>query len=146
MNQILQNFEKVVVGSLVGMMMLTVLVATVELGWLIVKDLAQPPIDFLTISELLDVFGFFMMILIGIELIDSVKAYLKDHHIRVEAVIMVAMIAIARKVIILDYKETPAINLIGIAALMGALAGGYYLARRTSLDEEAAARKKAETP
>ena len=40
---------------------------------------------------------------------------------------MVAMIAIARKVIILDVKELPSVTLLGIAAIIITLSGGYYL-------------------
>jgi uncharacterized membrane protein (DUF373 family) len=40
------------------------------------------------------------------------------------------MIAIARKVIILDVKELSSLTLIGIGAIVLALSTGYYLLKR----------------
>lgn len=39
------------------------------------------------------------------------------------------MIAVARKMIILDLKDVPAPTLLAIAAILLALAGGYYLTK-----------------
>ncbi len=47
-----------------------------------------------------EIFGFFMLILIGIELLETIRAYLVENVVHVEVVIEVALIAIARKVII----------------------------------------------
>lgn len=110
---------------LVGMMMLTIGIATIEL----LLDLARPPFDLLSISEMIDLFIFFLMILIGLELLDTVKSYLTEHTIRVEAVFMVAMIALTRKVIIMEYKDVLPLTLMGIALLVIALAAGYWLTR-----------------
>lgn len=60
------------------------------------------------ITELLELFGVFMIVLIGLELMDTVKTYITDKRIRVEAVLIVAMIAVARKVILRDLKDVPA--------------------------------------
>jgi uncharacterized membrane protein (DUF373 family) len=45
------------------------------------------------------------------------------------------MIAIARKVIILDVKELPSATLLGIAAIIITLSSGYYLFKRARLEE-----------
>lgn len=129
MKKILTNFERLVVGVLIALMMLTILVSTGELTWLLVKDLIQPPFDLLTINELLEVFGFFMVILIGIELLDTVKSYVTEQHIRVESVIMVAIIALARKVIVLDLKDYSPLTLLALATLLLSLSAGYFLLR-----------------
>lgn len=138
MKNFLLVFEKLVVGALVAMMMLTILIATGELGWLLVKDLIEPPLNLLTINELLEVFGFFMIVLIGIELLDTVKAYVTEQHIRVEAVLMVAIIALARKVIVLDLDKYSAPTLFALAALLLALSAGYFFLRHRSTPAAAA--------
>jgi uncharacterized membrane protein (DUF373 family) len=51
-------------------------------------------------------------------------------------VFLVAMIAIARKVIILDIKEVSGITLVGIGAIIITLSGGYYLVRSKRKDED----------
>jgi len=127
----LKIFEKLILFSLVGMMALVVALATIELGWVIVKDILTPPVLLLEINELLDIFGLFLLVLIGLELLDTIKSYLVEHKLHVEIVLVVAMIAIARKVIILDTEKLSALALLGIGAIILALAIGYYLVKQS---------------
>ena len=71
-----EKVERVVVVSLLIMMALVVCLSTVELGWFIIKDVITPPIFLLEIDELLDIFGMFLLVLIGVELLETVKMYL----------------------------------------------------------------------
>jgi len=130
MTKWLRTFEHTIIRSLIVMMALIIFISTVELGYLLVKDIISPPIFFLEIEELLELFGFFLLILIGIELLESIKAYLQDQVIHSEIVLEVALIAIARKVIILDLKEYNSTTILGIAALIITIAGAYYIIRR----------------
>ena len=127
----IKKFEQIIVISLLAMMVLTILLSTIELGWIIVKDIVTEPVLLLEINELLEIFGMFLLVLIGIELLETIKAYLAESKFHLEVVLMVAMIAIARKVIILDVKELSSLTLIGIASIIIALSAGYYLMKRT---------------
>jgi len=126
----LEKVERLVVSSLLVMMVSVVFLSTVELGWIIIKDIITPPVFLLDINELLDIFGMFLLVLIGVELLETVKMYLNEKKVHVEVVFTVAMIAIARKVIILDVKELSSLTLIGIGAIIIALSSGYYLIKR----------------
>jgi uncharacterized membrane protein (DUF373 family) len=113
------------------MMVVVVLIAAVELAILIVQDIIRSrTIVLLDTKEMLEVFGFFLVILIGLELIETMKVYLVDETVHVEIMFLVAIIAITRKVIILDYKTLPPLTLIGIAAIILALSVGYYALKR----------------
>ena len=127
----LKKFEWMIVTALIVMMGLTVLLATIELAWLIIKDIITPPVILLEIHELLDIFGLFLLVLLGIELVSTLKTYLAENEIHVEVVFAVALIAIGRKVIILDVKELSSLSLIGIAAIIISLSVGYFLVKRT---------------
>ena len=129
MTKVLSYFERYIVLVLMVMMMLVVLVLTVELGIIIGKELLKQPKMLLNFKEILEVFGFFFMILIGLELIDTIKSYLTEERMHVEIVFLVAMIAIARKVIILDLKTLSALTLLGMAAIILALAAGYFFVK-----------------
>ena len=126
----LRTFEHAVIQLLIYMMAVIIVISTIELGYLLVKDIVSPPVFFLEIDELLELFGFFLLILIGIELLETIKAYLQDKVVHSETVLEVALIAIARKVIILDFKEYDSIVIVGIAALIVAISGSYYILRR----------------
>jgi uncharacterized membrane protein (DUF373 family) len=130
MNTVLKKFENIIVTALIVMMILVVLVSTIELGWIILKDFFSPPKYFLSISDLLEIFGFFMLVLIGIELLETIKAYLNDHVVHVEIVLEVALIAIARKVIILDIEKYDGFTILGVAGLIVAVAAALYAVKR----------------
>ena len=132
MLDLLKKFEKMVTVTLVVLMAVVVLLATIELGWIIVQDIITPPVFLLEISELLDIFGLFLLVLIGVELLETIKAYLKENVVHFEVVLTVAMIAIARKVITLDVKELPSMTLLGIAAIIVALAAAKYFFRKAN--------------
>jgi uncharacterized membrane protein (DUF373 family) len=137
MLDVLRKYEKVVLVALVFMMGIVVFLSTLELGWILIQDIVTPPVVLLDIDELLDVFGFFLLVLIGIELLETIKTYFVEHVIHAEVVIEVAMIAIARKVIILDVKELPSLTLLGIAAIIITLAVAYWVVKR-GVKEQAA--------
>ncbi len=130
MEKFLKRFERVIVVILLVMMACVVLLSTVELAVLIVEQMLLPPLMLLDMGKLLKIFSFFLMVLIGLELIEVIKVYLVDEQVHVEVIFLVAIIAIARKVIVLDVKGLAPLNLIGFATIILALAGGYYLLRR----------------
>ena len=130
MQAFLKKFEHVIVVSLITMMIIVVILATIELGWLIIKDIITPPIILLEIEELLEIFGFFLLVLIGIELLETIKAYLLTNVVHVEIVLEVALIAIARKVIILDLEKYESLTLVGIAAMISAVALAFWVIKR----------------
>ena len=124
---LLKKIERIIVSALLIMMVITVLLATVEVGWLLLKDVITEPLFLLEVQELLDIFGLFLLVLIGIELMETLKVYLTERAIHVEVVFTVALIAVGRKVIILDVKEMSSLTLLGIAAIIIAMSFGYFL-------------------
>ena len=127
---LIKKFQKTIILVLVVLMALVLFLGTIELAWILYKDIMTPPMFLLDIEELLEIFGLFMLVLIGIELLDTIaKTYMDESTDHAQIVIAVAIIAIARKVIILDVKELSGLALVGIAAIILALSIGYYLIR-----------------
>jgi len=127
----MESFHKAIITILTGLMGLVVMLATLELIYLIATDILSAPLMLLEIDELLDIFGYFLLILIGVELLETLRIYLKEHALNVQVVLLVAMIAIARKVIILDSSEIESLTLIGIGFIILSLAAGYYLVKKS---------------
>jgi uncharacterized membrane protein (DUF373 family) len=124
--QVLRTFEHIIVLVLTGLLMVVVAVATGELAWLLLKDLLANrglPLD---VGEMFELFGFFLLILIGVELLTTLKVYVRDGAVHIEVVLEVAIIAIAQKVIVLDTARTGVLSLVGLAALLLALASAYW--------------------
>ena len=60
---------------------------------------------------MLDIFGSFLLVLIRVELIETLKAYVKKDAIHIRVVLEVALIAMARKVIIEEPNKVPSLTL-----------------------------------
>ncbi|MBU0516430.1 MAG: phosphate-starvation-inducible PsiE family protein [Proteobacteria bacterium] len=129
--KILVLVERVIVLVLLVMMILVVVISTLELGWMLITQFFTGKGLPLDASELLNTFSFFLLILIGLELMETIKMYLDQNQVHVEVVFLVAMIAVARKVIVLDAEKYPPLAVFGIAAVIFALSVGYYLVKRT---------------
>ena len=130
----LKRFEQVIIVALITMMVVVVLISTIELAVLIVKDIIAPPRYWLGIDQLFEIFGFFLMLLIGVELLETIKAYMSSNVVHSEIVVEVALIAMARKVISLDVKAHEPLTLLGIAALILSIALAYSFIKRCRID------------
>ena len=119
------------VRALAILMVFVILMGVVDVGWTLWQQLLTPPSYILTISDMLATFGAFMAVLIAIEIFINITVYLREDAIHVKIVMATALMAIARKVIILDMDKTEPLDLLGIAALMITTSVGYWLVIKT---------------
>jgi uncharacterized membrane protein (DUF373 family) len=119
-------FERVIVGILALLIALVIMLATVDLAIDLCKDIVLSAPRFLvSVDELLEIFGHFLLILLGFELLETVKAYLREEAVHVEVVLIVALIALARKAILIEAGTTSGTTMIGIGLLMLSIAVSY---------------------
>jgi uncharacterized membrane protein (DUF373 family) len=123
-------FERIVVYILIVLMMLIILLALAGFIIILAQDVGRQPVTIFNIDQILEFFGYGLLVLIGVELLDTIRAYLQEHVVHVEIVLEVALIAVARKIIILDIKGVSPDTLFGIAALVAALAMAFFLEKR----------------
>lgn len=127
--------------SFILLMLMTIIVAIaiVELGIILYLDLFDPTDDvlFLEIDELFKIFGFFFIILIGFELVETVEMYFKDNVIHAEIVLLVAVIAVSRKVILLDLEKYEPLAIIGLGVIITALGSCYWFIKQSYRVEKA---------
>ena len=137
MIEIVNKFEKVVYALLMILLMAVLIAAVVELGWLLITSLIQTTPWLLETHELIAVLGGFLLVLIGIELLDTIKAYFRENTIHVEIVILLAIIAIARKVILLDPASMTGyefgVEMMGTGVIVVGLMAGYYLIKKAGI-------------
>jgi uncharacterized membrane protein (DUF373 family) len=134
LDRIFHYFERIIVLILLALMGLIITISTFELSASIIDSMINNKSDkgymLLNISELLELFSFILLIVIGLELFETIKYYLNKHIIQAEFILLVALTAIARKVIVLDYSKADERLLLGIAATIIALSTGYFLIKR----------------
>jgi uncharacterized membrane protein (DUF373 family) len=75
-------------------------------------------------------FGGALLVLLGLELLDSLKTFAVAHEIRLEMILIVSTIAVARHIILLDFEHASGTLLLGISALLLALTAGFALVKR----------------
>lgn len=120
----------------VVLLILIVVVAAsiVELTIILYRDITHNPDNsiFLDSGELLRIFGFAFMVIIGFELIEAIEVYFRENIIHAEVVILIAVIAMSRKVILLDLSEYDPVAVIGLAMILLALGGSYLAIKKAS--------------
>jgi len=105
--------KRIIAGVLIVMMFAVVGFVTLEILYsfvtVILPGQAVPLLEMtITEAEMMTILGLFLSVLIALELIETVEVYFHSHSIHVEIVVLVAIIALARKIIILDLsKYTP---------------------------------------
>jgi uncharacterized membrane protein (DUF373 family) len=117
------------VAAMMVLLMIVILLSTLHLGFLIAQEMWKPPRFLIPVQGLLEVFGYFLLVLIGVELLETLKVYVKKDVIHVRVVIEMALIAMARKAITEEPHSVSSMTLFGIAALILALGVAFYFER-----------------
>lgn len=132
--------KRIIAGVLIVMMFAVVAFVTLEIIYsfitIVFPGKTVPMVQMIiTETEMMQVLGLFLSVLIALELIETVEVYFRSHSIHVEIVVLVAIIALARKIIILDLsKYTPPV-LFALGFLIIVLGVTYYLVKQASLSD-----------
>lgn len=106
-----------------------IIAALAILVLLVIRELHRAVGEFETIAQLQDavqaLFAGILLVVLGLELMDTLRNYFIEHRLRVELLISVALIAVARHVIQLDYEHISASVVIAMALLVFSLAASY---------------------
>ncbi|TKB28322.1 phosphate-starvation-inducible E-like protein [Desulfopila sp. IMCC35006] len=141
----LKKFERIVTAALVVLLAVVIVLALIDLVWLLIRDILKPPLFILDIGDLLEIFGLFLLVLIGLELLETIKAYYVEGRVELRVIFAVALIALGRKIIILEPEKYCGLTLIGIGVIILALVAGFFVVSARDL-EFRRARRKIDTP
>ncbi len=129
--KIIHITENLVSKILSSALIIVIFVSIFDLIIVLWNDLfSREPNGFFNIT-LIEIFGFFLNILIALELLENITVYLKKHVVQLELVLTTALIAIARKIIIFDTSKFDKIDLMALGFATLCLAGGYWLVHYT---------------
>ncbi|MEL6459821.1 MAG: phosphate-starvation-inducible PsiE family protein [Cyanobacteria bacterium J06641_2] len=123
---------QVLVSKLLSIAMIVlILIAIADLLIFIVNKLLAWNFNEASFNKnLFTAFGLFLNILIALEILENITAYLRKSVIHVELVIATSLIAVARKIIILDLKNTEGLKVIGLGIAVLSLSISYWIIRR----------------
>lgn len=109
------------------LMVFVIIWGTGDVIYVLYQRLSTPPVFLLNVNDIFQTFGAFMAVLIAIEIFINIRLYLGTRQLPLQLVIATALMAIARKVIILDYEKMDASFVYATAAVVLALGVTYWL-------------------
>jgi len=127
LNKLLKYIESVLIIGILTVICVILILAFIDIVYELKQKVIMPPRFVIDADGLMDLFSLLLVILIGLELLETVKAYLKDDIVHVEFIILVAIIAIARKVIVWDFNKFQVEELLSLAAMIVGLGITYFL-------------------
>ena len=127
---LLHQLEKFVSKILALCLITVILVSIVDLVKVLMVELWQEPVGFFG-KGLIEIFGLFLNVLIALELLENITGYLKKNVVQVELVVVTAIIAVARKIIIFDFNKYQGGELASLGFAIFALSFSYWLIKQT---------------
>lgn len=126
----IRSVEKLIIWGILIVMLTIILLAFIDIVYEIKQKIIEEPIFIIDANGLMSLFSLFLVLLIGLELLETIKAYLKDDIVHVEFIILIAIIAIARKAIVWDFNKYSTEELISVAIMTVALGITYFLIKK----------------
>lgn len=136
MNTWYNQYEKFIFYFLIGILSVYIAVEIITLCYFFISGLStlspSPEFLFFDNAEASKILPTFFSILISVELIDTLRHYMRDHSIQSQHIVTIGLIAIARKLLILDFAHGDALINFSIAALIICLALAFYFIKKAS--------------
>lgn len=125
------EFTRAIALTLIAVFSLLVVVSIPSLGHHIWEEILAPPVWLITVDKFRSILDLVLWILITVGLIETVKAYLLERSLRLEAIFAASMIALARKIIAVRLRDYDPVMVLGMAALIITVSASYYLIKKT---------------
>ncbi|GAB4174642.1 MAG: phosphate-starvation-inducible PsiE family protein [Geothermobacteraceae bacterium] len=129
-----QWFERLVVAILTLMVAVSVILTLVHSGFELYHVATTGPTLF-DHNQFIKVFAAFMTVLIALEFNHTVLPDISEKKpvVKVRAVLLVAMLALARKVVLVDFKKVSYTSMIGLAVLIVCVSVAYWVIRQEEM-------------
>ena len=146
-DRIVSKVELITIFAMQLLLIFAVATATIVLFVLFTRNLIADASRIESVADLLPTmqqsFAGILIVVLGLELLETLRSYFTEHHVRIEVILVVAIIAVGRHVIQLDFAHTPASVDLGLAALIVALVVGYFLVRKSQFPSKAGGNENA---
>jgi uncharacterized membrane protein (DUF373 family) len=127
--KLIERFERSLAKVLAALLSVVLTVGTAQLCLATAQALLRVDQQWLE-GGLLTLLDQLLLLLIGLEVLQNLAAYLRDHAIHTELVVLTALTAVARKVIVMPpgHDKDP-LALVGVGVVILCLAIAYSLLR-----------------
>ena len=114
--------------QLIALMISIIVLSVCDLIMVTIETFLSESI-FVAHKILFKLFGLFLNVLIALEILKNITAYLRKHIFQVELAIATSVVSVSRKIIIFDFNQLSGMDLIGLAIATLALLGSYWIVR-----------------
>jgi uncharacterized membrane protein (DUF373 family) len=126
----IESIEIVVAKLLSIGMVLVTLIALAQLSYTLIDKLIitfNRPTNEDFNATLFELFGLVLNVLIALEILANITAYLRKNVTQIELVIVTSLIAVARKIIIFDLEKKSSSDLVALAVAVFSLSISYAI-------------------
>jgi uncharacterized membrane protein (DUF373 family) len=123
---------KILSIAMVGITLTAVLELCLFIGQEILFNNALADPDKFSTVTLIKIFGLFLNVLIALEVLENITAYLKKHGVQLELVVVTSLTAVARKIIIFDFNKSTGNELMALAIAILTLSISYWIVQHGS--------------
>lgn len=116
---------RIAVKLLAILMVIVIFFGIGDVVYVLFQRLSSQPKYLLNISDIFETFAAFLAVLVAIEIFINIRIYLKSSMLPVKLVVATALMAVARKVIVLDFGKLEAMEVLSLAAVVLALGLTY---------------------
>lgn len=128
--QVLHRIIRLGVKCLALVMVFVIIFSIFDVLYVIYEKMVTEPKLLLTIDDILETFGAFLVVLIAIEIFINITLYIRSDVIPVKLVVATALMAISRKVIVFDFKALPYEYVAASSTVVLALGVTYWLVQK----------------
>jgi len=126
----INKVQKFTAKILSSVMIFVILVSGWDLIIVTIEEFMTEPV-LVGHQTLFKLFGLFLDVLIALEILENITAYLQSNMVQMELVLVTSLIAMARKIIIFDFNKAGGFELIGVATAILALSLSYFIIRHS---------------
>jgi uncharacterized membrane protein (DUF373 family) len=126
----IESIEIIIAKFLSIAMVLVTFIALTQLSYALVDKLIitfKRPTNEDFNATLFELFGLVLNVLIALEILANITAYLRKNVTQIELVIVTSLIAVARKIIILDLEKKSSGDLVALAVAVFSLSISYAI-------------------
>ncbi len=134
----IESIENITAKLLSVAMVIVTFIALAQLSYALIDKLIitfnRPSNDDFN-STLFELFGLVLNVFIALEILENITAYLKKNVTQIELAIVTSLIAVARKIIILDLEKKSSGDLIALAVAVFSLSISYAIVHQINKRE-----------
>lgn len=131
MRDYLEEFMRVAIYAVIVMVAVVIIFTIIVLVVSIFNILITEQVNVENKQDILAIIGNLLVVVIAVEVMETLVLYIRKHAFFSHLLLIVALTAVAREVLVTDLVHVDPLVLVGLGVIIIAIAVAYYLIRRS---------------